>query len=126
MNKYKDKLLHDWELIFRQGLLTFWVFLAIQDQGCTVGQIVDKVSSLTNGTYLTSEQTVYRLLRKQYDLELVNYREIPGNSGPNKKIYTLSPLGRELLAGFIDRNIRLFQQSIIFEVPKEIHNENNA
>jgi len=115
---YQDKLLHDWEHIFRQGLLTFWVFLAIRESRLTVGEIVTKVSILTNATYLTSEQTIYRLLRKQYDLELVDYTEIPGNSGPNKKVYSLSPLGRELLTRFIERNICLFQQPAIFKNSK--------
>ena|SRR5688572_10386694 len=113
--RYGNKLLNDWELIFRQGLLTFWVFIAIRDTELSVGEIIDKVRKLTNRTYSPSEQTLYRLLRKQYALELVDYREVAGNSGPNKKLYTLSPLGRELLISFIDRNILLFQQSIIFK-----------
>ena len=112
---YKNKLLNDWELIFRQGLLTFWVFVAIRDTELSVGQIIGKVSEMTNSTYNPSEQTLYRLLRKQYSLELVDYREVAGNSGPNKKLYTLSALGTNLLADFTERNIRLFQQSIIFK-----------
>lgn len=112
---YSDKLLHDWELIFRQGLLTFWVFIAIRDTELSVGEILEKVAELTNATYNPSEQTLYRLLRKQYDLELVDYREVAGNSGPNKKLYTLSDLGKELLASFIERNIQLFKQPIIFK-----------
>lgn len=115
---YKHKLLDDWELIFRQGLLTFWVFVAIRDNELDVSQILGKVAELTNKTYTPSEQTLYRLLRKQYDLELVDYREVPGNSGPNKKLYTLSPLGTELLVAFIERNISLFRQPIIFKTVK--------
>lgn len=116
---YEDTLLDNWELIFRQGLLTFWVFIAIRDNALSVEQIIDSVSKLTNSTYITSEQTVYRLLRKQYDLELVDYSEVAGNGGPNKKLYQLSPLGTKLLANFIDRNIRLFQQPIIYSKSKE-------
>lgn len=107
---YKNKLLHDWELIFRQGLLTFWVFVAIRDEALSVDAIATKVAGLTHKTYNPSDQTLYRLLRKQYDLELVDYTEVASNSGPNKKLYTLSPLGGELLSSFIERNIRLFQQ----------------
>lgn len=116
MNKnYSEKLLDDWELIFRQGLLTFWVFIAIREAELSVGEIINKVKELTNQTYNPSEQTLYRLLRKQYNLELVDFKEVAGNSGPNKKLYSLSPLGKELLANFIERNVRLFQQPIIFK-----------
>lgn len=114
IKNYQNKLLNDWELIFQQGLLTFWVFIAIRDSEQSVGEIIDKVTELTNKTYNPSEQTIYRLLRKQYDLELVNYREVAGNRGPNKRLYTLSSLGKELLTRFIERNIQLFQQPIIF------------
>lgn len=116
---YEDTLLDNWELIFRQGLLTFWVFIAIRDTALSVDQIIERVSALTNNTYITSEQTIYRLLRKQYDLELVDYVEVAGNGGPNKKMYTLSPLGTSLLTTFVDRNIRLFQQPIIFNNTEE-------
>lgn len=112
---YETKLLLDWKLIFRQGLLTFWVFVAIRDAELSVSKIHGTVAELTNKTYNPSEQTLYRLLRKQYELELVDYREAVGNSGPNKKLYVLSPLGRKLLAIFIERNIRLFQQPVIFK-----------
>lgn len=39
-----------------------------------------KVEDLTNGSYVAAEQTLYRVLRKNYDLELVDYREVPSRS----------------------------------------------
>ncbi len=110
---YTASLLKNWESIFRQGMLTFWVFIAIHEDELATKEIVQRVATLTNNTYLTSEQTIYRLLRKHYDLELVDFREIPGNSGPNKKLYRLSPIGKKLLHDFTKRNIRLFQQPVI-------------
>lgn len=106
----KKKLLNDWEAVFRQGLLSFWVFLSIQDEEKTVGEIKERVSELTNGTYETSEQSLYRALRKYYDLELVDFREIETPGAPKRKLYVLSEIGKKVFHDFCQRNIKLFTQ----------------
>lgn len=110
MNTYEEKLLTDWEDIFRQGLLTFWLFVALQNNELDVQGLKKRIEELTDSSYVTAEQTLYRVLRKHYDLELVDYREVQSVGGPKKKLYTLSALGRQLLHEFTTRNIRLFAQ----------------
>jgi DNA-binding PadR family transcriptional regulator len=116
---YEQKLLADWEDIFRQGLLTFWVFLALSKSPQTVPAIRKEVERLSKGTYVAAEQTLYRLLRKQYDLELVDYKEVESKLGPKKKIYALSPLGSKLLHEFTNKNISLFYQKEVKRIIKE-------
>lgn len=105
---YEDKLLHDWEDVFKQGLLTFWLFLVLSQKEGDVREVRVRIEELTGGSYAAAEQTLYRLLRKHYDLELVDFREVPGKGGPNRKLYSLSATGRQLLAQFAHRNIQLF------------------
>ena len=107
---YEEKILNDWESIYQQGLLTFWVFVALHNRQLSVVEIRDSVSRLTDGTYNTSEQALYRSLRKYYDLELLDYLEIENPKGPKKKLYSLSSLGEKLLIEFTNRNIQLFMQ----------------
>lgn len=111
MKTYEDKLLSDWEEVFRQGLLTFWLFIALEDKELDVQSLKKRIEQLTNNSYVTAEQTLYRVLRKHYDLELVDYREVPSKGGPKKKLYSLSKLGKKLLQEFTKRNISLFSQS---------------
>lgn len=111
MKKYEDKLLADWEEVFRQGLLTFWIFVALQNKELDVQSLKKRIEQLTDNSYVTAEQTLYRVLRKHYDLELVDYREVPSEGGPKKKLYSLSKLGEKLLQEFTMRNISLFTQS---------------
>ncbi len=111
MKMYEDKLLADWEDVFRQGLLTFWIFIALQDKELNVQALKKRIEQLTNNSYVTAEQTLYRVLRKHYDLELVDYREVPRSGGPKNKLYSLSKLGEKLLQEFTIRNISLFAQS---------------
>jgi DNA-binding PadR family transcriptional regulator len=118
-NNYEAKLLANWEEVFRQGLLTFWVFVALKDNELDVQALKDRVETLTDNSYTAAEQTLYRVLRKHYDLELVDYREVPGDGGPNKKLYTLSSLGQKLLDEFANRNIKLFNQPVINKLIKD-------
>ena len=120
MNKsYESKILSSWEEVYRQGLLTFWIFVSLKDGELDVQGIKAKVEDLTNGSYVAAEQTLYRVLRKNYDLELVDYREVPSSSGPKKKLYSLSELGNKLLEDFVNRNIKLFYQPTIKNMTKE-------
>lgn len=120
MNKsYESKILSSWEEVYRQGLLTFWIFVSLKDGELDVQGIKAKVEDLTNGSYAAAEQTLYRVLRKNYDLELVDYREVPSSSGPKKKLYSLSELGNKLLEDFVNRNIKLFYQPTIKNMTKE-------
>lgn len=64
---------------------------------------------LTDNSYSAADQTLYRVLRKHYELELVDFRKVPGK-GPQRKLYWLSPLGKQLLRDFTRRNITLFTQ----------------
>lgn len=120
MNKqYEQQLLTHWEDVFKQGLLTFWVFVALHEHARSVSELKLAVEDLTDGTYVAAEQTLYRLLRKQYDLELVDFVEVESPNGPNRKLYSLSPLGTSLLHEFTRKNIGLFFQSRIKKIVKE-------
>ena len=116
---YEERLLNDWEEVFRQGMLTFWVFVALDNRQLSVKDLAVDIKKLTNETYNPVDQTLYRLLRKHYDLELVDYVEVPGKGGPNKKLYSLSGLGKKLLTSFAQRNISLFLNQRIVKLVKE-------
>lgn len=116
---YEEKLLNDWEDIYRQGLLTFWIFLVLDRQESDVSELRIRISELTKNSYNAAEQSLYRVLRKHYDLELVNVREISTKNGPNRKLYSLSKLGKQLLRQFTRRNISLFDQPTVQRLIKQ-------
>ncbi len=109
-NNYENRLLEEWESVFQQGLLTFWLFVVIRNKKLSTAEIRLAIEKLTNGTYSAAEQSLYRLLRKQYVLETVDYNEVKVKGAPNRKLYTLTPIGKRLLQRFMERNISLFLQ----------------
>jgi DNA-binding PadR family transcriptional regulator len=112
--------LKDWEAVFRQGLLTFWTFVALDAEWYDVASLKNRIKQLTNGTYDPADQTLYRQLRRHLDVGLVELRLESSPAGPPKKLYRLSERGRQVLEQFAYRNIQPFSQPAVQNVIERI------
>lgn len=112
--------LQDWEAVFRQGLLTFWTFVALDAEWYDVASLKNRISQLTNGTYDPADQTLYRQLRRHLDVGLVELRLESSQAGPPKKLYKLSERGRRVLEQFAYRNIQPFSQPEVQNIIERI------
>lgn len=108
LNDYEEKLLKGWEEIFKRGQLTFWVLLSLKQSPKHMAEIRFWITSMTNGTITVEERSLYRALQRYYDAELVTYDTATGTRGPDRKVYKLTKIGKNVLAKFIDRNIKIF------------------
>ena len=113
-DRYRAELLETWENTYKKGQLTFWLLLALRDESRYVSDIQAFIDTRTEGTITCEDQSVYRALRKFYDLEIVDYELRDGNKGPERKYYSLTPIGRDLLGKFIERNVKiLYNRSLV-------------
>lgn len=114
-----NELLEAWEDTYKKGQLTLWVFLALRDGEKYVEELQTFVAQKSQGTIICEEQSLYRLLRKFRELQLVDFTMKPGSGGPERKYYFLSKTGNELLQMFAERNISLFYkpeiQALLFQ-----------
>ncbi len=110
---YLNELLQTWEETYKKGQLTLWLLLALRDLPRYTSEVREFIHSSANGSIKCEEQSVYRALRKFYDLEIVDYEMREGNSGPSRKYYFLTEIGRSLLKTFIERNIKIMYSSEI-------------
>jgi PadR family transcriptional regulator PadR len=122
MDKYTEKLLTGWEETYKKGQLTFWLLLAIRDEKKYLDEIVEFVITQSHGSISCEEQSVYRAFRKFYDAEIVDFEYREGNKGPDRKYYFLTPIGKELLEQFIQRNIQIFYQKELSDLIKKPRN----
>ena len=106
----KQELLTAWEETHKKGQLTLWIFLALKDGPKYVDEIRDFIHEYSGSSISCEDQSLYRALRKFNHLDMVSYDRGKGNRGPDRKYYTLTTLGRELLDEFIDRHIKVFFQ----------------
>ena len=72
-DKYKQELLKAWEDVYKKGQLTLWLFLALKEKPKYVTEIKDFIESYSNNSITCEEQSLYRALRKYYDLEMVDF-----------------------------------------------------
>lgn len=118
MDKYQ-LLLEAWEETYKKGQLTLWIFLALKDKEKYVEEIKDFIETESNNSMKCEEQSLYRNLRKYKHIEVVDFTTQKGNKGPDRKYYFLTPLGKQLLEKFIQRNINLFLHGKINELLKK-------
>jgi len=120
---YKTELLTSWEETYKKGQLTFWLLLGLRDKSLYVTEIKDFVETTTNNTISCEEQSIYRALRKYYDLEIVDYELRQGFKGPDRKYYFLTDIGKELLHDFTKRNISILYNQNLSDLINNKHHK---
>lgn len=103
---YEQDLLTAWEEVHKKGQLTLWTLLALKDSPKHMQQIKEFVVTITNGTLGADDKSMYRALRRYYDAEMIDFKNVPSDNGPDLKVYSLTGIGKRVLDKFIDRNIR--------------------
>ena len=105
LGKYEQKILGNWEEVYKKGQLTFWVLLALKDGPKHMSGIKDFIAERTNKTITADDQSMYRALRRYYSAELVDYTAESSKGGPDRKVYHLTNVGQRVLAAFCARNL---------------------
>lgn len=105
MNEELEGLLADWNETYKKSQLGFWILLAISDSEKYMAEILTFLADTSRGSLEVKEQSLYRALRRFKGMGLVTITEHPSPNGPNRKYFTLSSMGKILLARFIDQNI---------------------
>lgn len=108
LDEYEEKLLTNWEEIFKRGQLTFWILLSLRQSPKHMAEIRSWLNETTGGSVAAEERSLYRALQRYYDAELVTFDRAEGDRGPDRKVYKLTKIGENVLSEFIKRNIRLF------------------
>ena len=112
MNIYTSKLTDDelvfldgWEEVYKKGILTFWVLFHLSQNEYDAGTLYQELAS--SDTSL-NEHSLYRLLRRLYDVGLLEQSRTDGRN----KFYVISQKGRNILTAFTARNIAPLSQSL--------------
>jgi PadR family transcriptional regulator PadR len=110
-----DQLLARWEESYKKGLLTFWALLLLDERPMYALEMSEQIATASRGTIVADDNSIYRAMRRFEDMGLVSSTWEDSATGPQRRYYEMTPLGRELLAQFIRRNIRLFREPDIAE-----------
>jgi PadR family transcriptional regulator PadR len=83
----------------RKGLLDYCILSIIRQDEVYASDILDK---LKNANLVVVEGTIYPLLTRMKNEELLTYRWQESTSGPPRKYYALTEQGQELLTQLHD------------------------
>jgi DNA-binding PadR family transcriptional regulator len=107
LDDYEKQLLSGWEEIYKRGLLTMWLLLAVRDRARYPAEIAEFINTTTNGTMAADPRSLYRAMRRLNDIELVETSNQPGRrTGADRRYYQITRTGRRVLDAFLDRHVR--------------------
>ena len=105
-----DYLLSQWEESYKKGLLSFWLLLLLAQRKAYPYEIKSAINEMSRNTINADENSIYRALNRLADSGVLDSEVIPSGTGPSRRYFFLTSLGRELLNRFITRNILVFEQ----------------
>ena len=105
LNKYEQTLLEGWEEVHKKGQLTLWILLALKDSPKHMANIKLFILKETNGLLEADDKSMYRALRRFNEVEIVAFTIEKNKRGPDRKLYYLTKIGKDVLAAFIQHNI---------------------
>ena len=107
-----DDMLQKWEEVYKRGLLSFWLLLLLSQRPAYPREIDQALAEISLDSISADDNSIYRALSRFEDMGIVSSELQQSELGPPRKYYKLNEMGLRLLAGFIQRNI------LIFEDPK--------
>lgn len=121
LGTYETQLLEGWEDTYKKSQLTLWILLALKEAPKHMATIKQFMAAATGGIADADDKSIYRALRRLHEADIVEFRQVPGNGGPDRKEYTITATGRQLLQAFLKRNIidTLYRQPIRKLIEKE-------
>ncbi len=104
-----QELLNQWEESYKKGLLSFWLLFSLTQRSMYAYEMKDEIVNFSQGSISADDNSIYRALRRFTSTGLIKGTMTPSPSGPDRKYFSLTPLGTDLLRQFIERNILVFQ-----------------
>ena len=95
MQTYKQMKIENTTAQMRKGILEFCILSLISGHDLYTSEILE---ALKKGKMLVVEGTVYPLLTRLKNADLLHYRWEESSSGPPRKYYSLTPKGEAFLS----------------------------
>jgi PadR family transcriptional regulator PadR len=123
---YLDYLLTQLEETYKKGLLSFWLLLLLSQRKAYPYEIKAAITEISQDTISADENSIYRALNRLAGLGIVDSEVTPSETGPNRRYFFLTELGRQLLIHFINRNILVFEQPAVADLIQKTLSSNKT
>ncbi len=103
-----DDLLTKWEETYKKGLLSFWILLLLYERSSYPYEMSAEITKISQDTISVDDNIIYRALNRFESVGIVKSELRQSSTGPQRRYYSLTDMGKRLLAKFIQRNIQIF------------------
>ena len=108
-------LLAKWEETYKKGLLSFWILLLLYERPSYPYEMNAEVAKISQGTISVDDNSIYRALNRFETAGIVRSELQQSSTGPQRRYYSLTNMGKHLLIEFIQRNIQVFETPSVSE-----------
>ncbi len=108
-------LLTKWEETYKKGLLSFWILLLLYERPAYPYEMSTEVAKISQGTISVDDNSIYRALNRFESTGIVKSELQQSSTGPQRRYYSLTYMGKNLLTEFIQRNIQVFETPSVSE-----------
>ncbi len=112
--------LQQWEQSYKRGLLSFWILLRLHEREMYAYEMRNAIREMSAGSIVADDNSIYRALKRFSESGLIKSEKRPSPTGPPRRYFTLTEIGQQLLAAFIQRNIIIFQQPHIVKAIEKV------
>lgn len=109
------ELLNKWEETYKKGLLSFWILLLLYERPSYPYEMSTEVAKISQGTISVDDNSIYRALNRFESTGIVKSELQQSSTGPQRRYYSLTNMGKDLLIEFIRRNIQVFETPSVSE-----------
>ena len=103
LTPFESTMLSGWEQVYNKGQVTLWILVAIRQKKEFADDILVFIKEQAGLD--PEEQSLYRSLRRLEKSTLIQSEKVAGVGGPDKKRFSLTLAGKNVLDAFIERNI---------------------
>jgi PadR family transcriptional regulator, regulatory protein PadR len=108
-------LLSKWEETYKKGLLSFWILLLLYERPSYPYEMSAEIAKISQGTISVDDNSIYRALNRFESAGIVKSELQQSSTGPQRRYYSLTSMGKTLLTTFIQRNIQVFETPSVSE-----------
>jgi len=109
------ELLNKWEENYKKGLLSFWILLLLYERSSYPYEMSAEVAKISQGSISVDDNSIYRALNRFESVGIVRSELQQSSTGPQRRYYSLTDKGKNLLIEFIQRNIQVFETPSVSE-----------
>ncbi len=109
------ELLNKWEEAYKKGLLSFWILLLLHERPTYPYEMSAEVAKISQGTISVDDNSIYRALNRFETTGIVKSELQQSSTGPQRRYYSLTNMGKTLLTEFTQRNIQVFETPFVSE-----------